>query len=233
MTTATEKRRRSSLNKLNANEYKKVIKEVHIDDRENSRADLNPSIQRLKYGDYVFFGNNGESIGVEFKTGEDFLSSIDPSTNHLHNQVYNMIHEFDYTFVIIECENLSKVATKRFYQTGINVSIQQINGVISELNTVSTVLFSQTSFQTADLLMRTAGKMIQQKPFLWKFGKKSPNSALNYLNSIHGLKNTAVDIVETLNLRTWKDLDNLTVKDLMKVDGIGKVKAMNIINEIR
>jgi len=227
------------LQKLNTGKYKEVISEVWIDDRENSRkeyfsnmfSDFNPSIHHLDYGDYIFFGNNGISVCCEFKTGEDFISSID-NNNHLHNQVYDMIHNFDYTFIIIECEDLSKTATKRYYQTGRHMSVQQMNGAISEFNTVSTVLFSQTPFQTADMLMRQCGKIIEQKPFLWKFGKKSHNTALNYLSSIKGLDKQAETIVNTLNLHTKKDLDSLTVEKLMTVDKIGKVKAEMIMSEL-
>lgn len=225
---------------LNTKPYKDIIKEVWIDDRENSRKDyftlkykdFNPSIHHLRHGDYIFIGYNGVKVCVEFKTGEDFLSSIDPSTNHLHNQVYGMIHDYDYTFVIVECKDLDKTATKKFYQTGINVPVQMINGAVSDLNTVSTVLFSQSPFQTADLLMRMAGKVIEEKPFLWKFGKKSTNTALNYLNCIHGLKNKAYDIVTTLNLHTKKDLDNLTIDDLCKVNGVGRKTAEYILAEL-
>lgn len=226
---------------LNTKPYLDIIKEVWIDDRENSRKDyfslkykdFNPSIHHLRHGDYLFHGYNGVKVCVEFKTGEDFLSSIDPSTNHLHNQVYGMIRNYDYTFVIVECEDLNKTATKKFYQTGINVPVQMVNGAISDLNTVSTVLFSQSPFQTVDLLMRMAGKVIEEKPFLWKFGKKSTNTALNYLNCIHGLRNKAMDIVETLDLHTKKDLDDLTVDELCQVDGVGKATALKIINELR
>ena len=225
---------------LNTKPYKDIIKEVWIDDRENSRKDyfslkykdFNPSIHHLRHGDYIFIGYNGVKVCVEFKTGEDFLSSIDPSTNHLHNQVYGMIQDYDYTFVIVECKDLDKTATKKFYQTGINVPVQMINGAVSDLNTVSTVLFSQSPFQTADLLMRMAGKVIEEKPFLWKFGKKSTNTALNYLNCIHGLKNKAYDIVTTLNLHTKKDLDNLTIDDLCKVNGVGRKTAEYILAEL-
>ena len=225
---------------LNTKPYKDIIKEVWIDDRENSRKDyfslkykdFNPSIRHLRHGDYIFIGYNGVKVCVEFKTGEDFLSSIDPSTNHLHNQVYGMIQDYDYTFVIVECKDLDKTATKKFYQTGINVPVQMINGAVSDLNTVSTVLFSQSPFQTADLLMRMAGKVIEEKPFLWKFGKKSTNTALNYLNCIHGLKNKAYDIVTTLNLHTKKDLDNLTIDDLCKVNGVGRKTAEYILAEL-
>lgn len=226
--------------KINTKYYAKTITEVIIDNREQDRIDyamnqysqLNPHIEQLPYGDYIFIGKNGVKIAFEYKTGSDFLTSIDHNDNHLHNQVYGMVNNFDYCFVIVEVEDLQKLISKRFYQTGLRMSVQEINGVISELNMVSTILFSQTQFGAFDLMMRTAGKIIQNKPFLYKFGKKSPNTALNYLNCIHGLKNKASDIVETLNLRTKKDLDNLTVEQLMKVDGIGEKTALMILAEI-
>lgn len=228
------------MQKLNTGKYKKVISEVWIDDRENSRkeyfsnmfSDFNPSIHHLDYGDYIFFGNNGISVCCEFKTGLDFISSID-NNNHLHNQVYNMIHNFDYTFIIIECEDLSKTATKRYYQTDRHMSVQQMNGAISEFNTVSTVLFSQTPFQTADMLMRQCGKIIEQKPFLWKFGKKTNNPALNYLSSIKNIKDIAIVICNELDLHTLQDLFDLTVDDLVEVDGVGKKTALKILDAIQ
>lgn len=227
--------------KINTSKYEKIIKEVQIDDRENERIDfakqqysnLNPIVKHLNYGDYIFIGHNGIKVAIEFKEGADFLTSIDSSENHLHNQVYRMIHEYDYTLVMVECEDLQKLCTKRFYQTGLNTSVQEINGAISDLNTVSTVLFSQTMYGAFDLMMRSSGKLIEEKPFLWKFGKKETNTALNYLNCIYGLKNKANDIVTTLNLRTKKDLDNLTMEKLLRVDGIGEITAEMILNEIK
>ena len=226
--------------KINTKKYEKIIKDVVIDDRENERkeysmeqfAPFNPSIDHLRFGDYIFTGYNGVQVCVEYKTGEDFLSSINRETNHLHNQVYDMIHEFDYHFVIVEVEDLQKLCTKRYYQTGLSMSVQEINGAISDLNTVTTVLFAQTRFGAFDLIMRQCGKIIEQKPFLWKFGKKSHNTALNYLSSIKGLDKQAETIVNTLNLRTKKDLDNLTVEQLMTVDKIGEVKAKMIMSEL-
>ena len=226
--------------KINTKKYEKIIKSVIIDDRENDRkeysmeqfAPFNPSIEHLRFGDYIFTGYNGIQVCVEYKTGSDFLTSINRETNHLHNQVYEMIHEFDYHFVIIEVEDLQKLCTKRYYSTGLSMSVQEINGEISELSTVTSVLFAQTRFGAFDLIMRTAGKLIEQKPFLWKFGKKSHNTALNYLSSIKGLDKQAETIVNTLNLHTKKDLDNLTVEKLMTVDKIGKVKAEMIMSEL-
>ena len=226
--------------KINTKKYEKIIEKVVIDSHELDRqefameqyAPFKPSIEPLDTGDYIFIGHNGVKVAVEYKTGSDFLTSIDSSENHLHNQLYRMIHEYDYNLIMVECKDLQDLCTKRYYQTGLNISVQEINGAISELNTVSTVLFSQTRYGAFDLMMRSAGKLIADRPYLWKFGKKSPNTALNYLNCIHGLKNKASDIVETLDLHTKKDLDKLTIKDLMKVDGIGEITAELILNEI-
>lgn len=226
--------------KIHTKNYEETIKSVAIDDRETNRSDyameqyapFNPSIQHLDTGDYIFTGYNGIKVAFEYKTVEDFLTSIDRSENHLHNQVYRMIRNYDYCFVIVECKDLEKALTKRFYATGINTTIQEVNGAISDLSTVCTVLWSQSEFGAFDLMMRTAGKMIEMKPFCWKFGKKSVNSALNYLNCIHGLRNKATDIVETLDLHTKKDLDNVTFEDLCQVEGIGKATANMILKEL-
>jgi len=227
--------------KINTKKYAKVIKQVLIDDRETDRlsfakeqyAPFNPIVDRLNTGDYIFIGYNGVRVAFEYKTVNDFLTSIDRNENHLHNQVYRMVREFDYSFVVVEAEDIGKSCTKRFYQTGLNTTVQEINGAVSDLNMVCTVLFSQTEFGAFDLMMRTAGKVIENKPFLWKFGKKSTNSALNYLNCIHGLKDKAVLITDTLDLHTKKDLDNLTLESLMSVDNIGKATAEMILRELR
>lgn len=226
--------------KIKTSKYEKIIKQVIIDNREVDRKDyameqyapFNPLIRQLQFGDYIFKGHNGVRVCFEYKTGGDFLTSISRDTNHLHNQVYEMIHNHDYCFVIVEVEDLQKLIEKRFYQTGLRMSVQEINGIISDLSTVCTVLYSQTRFGAFDLMMRTAGKMIEQKPFMYKFGKKSHNTALNYLASIHGLDNKANDIVKTLHLHTKKDLDNLTIERLCEVDGIGIKTAKMILVEL-
>ncbi len=227
-------------NKIKTKKYENIIEQVIVDSREQDRKDFameqyapfNPIIRTLEYGDYIFKGFNGTRVCFEYKRAEDFLTSINRETNHLHNQVHGMIHHHDYCFVMVEAEDLNKTISKRFYQTGLRMSVQEINGAISELSTVCTVLYSQSQFGAFDLMMRTAGKIIQDKPFLYKFGKKTTNSALNYLSCIHGLDNKAADIVGTLGLHTKKDLDNLTVDDLCKVDGIGKKTAAMILAEL-
>ena len=226
--------------KINTEKYEGIISKVLIDNREGKRVEyglnqyspFNPITAQLDYGDYIFIGHNGIKVVFEYKTGSDFLNSINSETHHLHNQVYDMIHNEDYTFVIVECVDLMQEVDDLYYSTGITISLQQINGAISEYSTVSTVLMTQTQYQAFDLMMRISGKIIQEKPFLYKYGKKSTNHALNWLSAQRGLNNKAEDICRTLNIKTKKDLDNLTKEQLTSVEGIGSKTADKILQDI-
>lgn len=225
------------MKRINTDKYEKIIDAVYIDDRENKRKDyglkqyvsLNPSIQHLDIGDYIFKGNDIEVV-FEYKTGADFISSI--NNNHLHNQVLEMTSNYEYTFIIVVTENLQKDIDKLYYSTGRDMTTNQINGALSTFNTVSTVLYAQSTYQAFDLMMRMAGKIIEQKPLKYKYGKKSNNYALNILSGMKGLDNIADKIVNTLNISTLEDVMNLTLDDLTSVDKIGEKKALTILKNI-
>jgi ERCC4-type nuclease len=213
---------------------------VVIDNKEQDRreyameqyAPFNPSIEPLDYGDYLFIGYNNVRVVFEYKTGSDFLNSINDENHHLSNQVYHMVTNFDYTFVIVQTEDLMKDMDELYYSTGISMSLPQVNGAIAEYSTTSTVLFAQTKYQAFDLMMRVAGKIFMHLPIRYKYGKKSTNSALNYLGAMKGVDKLAEDICRTLDLRTKADLDSLTKKDLMKVNKVGSKKADRILSEL-
>ena len=226
--------------KINTKNYEGVIDEVIIDSRELDRrkyameqyAPFNPSIELLECGDYLFVGANGVEVVVEYKKDSDFISSV-VGSDHLHNQTYDMITNYEYSFIMIECKDLRGELDTHYYKTGQDISFAQLNGSIAELNTVSTVLFAQTQYQAFDLMMRQAGKLIQQKPFKYKFSKKTTNSALNYLSAIKGLDKRAEQICTELKLKTLQDLLNLEIEDLTKVNGVGNKKAEMIISNLR
>ena len=226
--------------KINTKSYEDVIVQVKIDDRENVRkeyameqyAPFNPSIEHLDIGDYIFIGKNGVQVVAEYKKDTDFINSIVSENNHLHNQTHDMITHFDYTFIIVECEDLRAELNNLYYQTGRDISFSQLNGAIAEFNTVSTVIFAQTKYQAFDMMMRQAGKLILQKPFCYKFGKKTPNSAQNYLSAIKGLDKRAEQICNELNLKSLKDLMNLNKEKLKSINGIGDKKAEMILAQI-
>ena len=213
---------------------------ILIDDREGSRiryaqldaySEENTEVAHLESGDYLFVGNNDVEVCIEYKTGTDFLASI--HSNHLHNQISQNITQYDYNFVMVEAFNLEKLRHKFYYQTGITIDPHRINGSIAKLNTVSTVLFAQTRDAAFDLMYRQAYKIINDKPFLYKHGKKSTNPILNYLASIKGISSQAEAIVNTLRINTLDELLEVTAEDLTQVQGIGESRAEQIISKIR
>ena len=228
------------MQKITTKKYEPYIRKVYIDDRENERKDFameqyapfNPRIRHLDIGDYIFKSHNREYVVFEYKTGSDFLNSINDENHHLSNQVYHMVTNFDYTFVIVQTEDLMKDMDELYYSTGISMSLPQVNGAIAEYSTSSTVLFAQTKYQAFDLMMRVAGKIFMHLPIRYKYGKKSTNSALNYLGAMKGVDKLAEDICRTLDLRTKHDLDCLTKEDLMKVNKVGEKKAEKILAEL-
>lgn len=240
---------------INTKNYEGVINRVFIDDRETERIEyaeeqyspFNPIVDRLDIGDYIFESRvrnkrfekfetaeppvpSAEYVVFEYKTGQDFLNSI--RNKRLENQVYDMVTNFDYTFVIVECKDLRAELQKLYYSTGINMSLNQVDGAIADFCTSSTVLFVQTEFQAFDMMMRIAGKIFQHKPIRYKYGKKTSNSALNYLYSIKNLGKKAENIVNTLELKTLNDLMNLTKEDLMQVELVGEKTAEMILKNI-
>ena len=226
------------MKEINTREYEKIIKQVYIDDREKSRigyakeqySNFNPVKAHLENGDYLFRGHDNTLVVFEYKTGKDFLSSI--NDNHLHNQVYGMVQKAAYTFVIVEVYNLEQLISSWFYESGIDMSMEQVNGVITSLNSVSTVLIAQTRQQAFDMMMRQAGKIIADKPFKYQFKRKTTNSALNYLSSIYGVDDKADLICRELKLRTHEDLMNLNKEKLCSVKTIGEKTADKIIKEL-
>lgn len=226
---------------LNTKKYEPIIEEIIVDDRENNRIDLtfslyttfNVKCRRLLYGDYVFMGYNGCKVGFEFKTADDFLSSIDDS-DHLHNQVWSMVNRsgYDFCFVIVVGDVIKQTLER---EDTINrvVSVPHINGVLSDVLLSCPVCICSTDIQAFDLMMRIAGKFIQNKNVKYKYHRKHYNSALNLLSCIHGLDSKAELIVDTLNLHTVADVLKLTKEQLVTVDGIGDVTAENILAEIK
>ena len=218
----------------------KIVK-LFIDDREDERRqkrvmeynqEYAPQIKHLKYGDYHYITKKGKRVVWEFKTGSDFLSSI--QDNHLHNQVYNMKRHYDYTFVVIQCSDWEYMLQSYKRMTGIDMSLKRVAGVIAYLNCHTTVIQTKTLSNAMYMMKRQSEKIIEDKPLSYKFNRKSENYAENRLNCIHGVsEEIARNIVTTLNLKSERDLMNLTIKDLQSCDGIGIKKSENILRQLQ
>lgn len=217
----------------------KHIKNVKVDYREGRRTDYakefykdyNVEIMTLEEGDFLFESNDGMQVLFEYKTGKDFLNSI--HSHRLHNQTSDACVNYDYQFVIVQAFSLHDLMNSFYYDTGIRMSQEQINGSVARLNTISTVLFAQTQESAFDLMERQAHKIFDKKPLAWKYGKKTVNPALNYLRSIKGVGKQANLIVDSLGVRTLEELLSLSIIDLRSVDGIGDKKAKSILKAIK
>ena len=226
--------------RINVEPYKNDIKHIYVDDREQDRIEyaldeysiFDPIKCHLDVGDYVFEGYDGNFVAFEYKTAQDFLNSINGGDNHLHNQVYELMTNFDHRFVIIQCEDMRKELNKLYYSTGIDISFAQINGAVAKFNRVCTVVHVQTMYQAFDYMVRQSGKIFRNEEYKWTYGKKSPNAALNYLSAMKGVGKKAENIVNTLELETLSDLMNLTKNDLMEVELVGEKTAEMILKHI-
>lgn len=217
----------------------KIIK-LYMDDREDSKRinsvteynpEYHPQVKHLKYGDYHYITDTGERIIFEYKTGSDFLNSI--QDNHLHNQVYNMKKHYNYTFLMICVSDWEYLLQSYKRMTGIELTMKRIAGQITWFNCHTTVLTAKNIPNSIYLMKRQSEKIVDDKPLLYKFNKKSPNYAENRLNCIHGISSElATSITDTLNLKSEKDLLDLTVDDLRIVEGIGYKKAENILTSL-
>jgi ERCC4-type nuclease len=221
-------------------ESKENIVKLYIDDREDNRRinrvieknpEYNPQIKHLRYGDYHYITNTGTRVIWEYKTGSDFLSSI--QDNHLHNQVYNMKKHYDLTFLMIQVSDWEYLLQSYKRVTGIDISLKRVAGQIALFNGHTTVIQCKNMSYALYMMKRQSEKIIEDKPLLYKFNKKSPNYAENRLNCIYGVSSElAEQITNTLNLKSEKDLMNLTINDLRIVEGIGYKKAENILQSL-
>ena len=217
---------------------------ITIDTREQTRIQsatryfkeqgLDVSVEELEIGDYIFSDGNNEVV-FEFKLTSDFVASI--QDGRVFNQSIEMAENFDYSFVIIHGDLATRskcIAMSRNYR---EVNLFQYIGAISSLNRYVTVLQCYSPFinESYYTMMTQAKKCLQNKPIVRKFPRKHKNPAFNWLcycnYGINAKKATA--IIETLNLHTLKDLQQLTIEKLMTVDGIGKKNAEKIIEGIK
>jgi Fanconi anemia group M protein len=189
------------------------------------------TVTNLEIGDYIF--NN--KVVFEFKTTADFVASI--QDNRVFNEAINQAENYDYHYVIIQGDDHSRakaLAMSRNYQ---EVTYFGYLGAIASLNRYTTVIESYSPLinEAYYRMMITAKKALSTKPIVRKFNRKSKNNAFNWLcycnYGINAKKATA--IIETLELHTLSDLQNLTKEQLLSVDGIGENTANKILQAIR
>ncbi len=206
--------------------------DIIIDSREQKRIPIakkyyesqrmNVSIKELNTGDYLF----DNQVVMEFKTWPDFIASI--TDNRLFNETISQMEEYKIHFLVLHGTN--RDYKKALEQTGLEE--KHITGAIARLLTYTKIIRSTgTITDTFQLMKTTAEKCLDNKTICKGFGTKSVNPAFNVLcfcvDDINSERAKA--IVNTLELKTFKDVCNLTYKDLLSVPGIGDKLATNIL----
>ena len=215
--------------------------QLTIDSREQSRIQsateyykqqgLTVEVKEEQVGDYIF--NN--QVCFEFKTIPDFVSSI--QNGRVFNQAINQSETYDYHYVIIQGDSHTRAKALAMSRNYREVTYFQYLGAIASLNRYTTVIESYSPFinEAYYRMLITAKKCLQNKPIVKKFPRKDKNVCFNWLcycnYGINAKKATA--IVETLELHTLSDLQNLTKEQLLSVDGIGEKNAIRIMEAIK
>jgi Fanconi anemia group M protein len=181
------------------------------------------------FGDYVLYKNDKPIVGVEYKTCQDFISSM--IDNRVFNQAKDISENFPKHYIFIESNVWDYIFKNIRYD---NHMIQNVEGAIMSLNSLTTVVecrHQEHAFHRMHLSFQKAtdGKSRQLK----KLNKKY-ETLICFLMSIRGIEyNRATSIVSELGLRTLNDLLNIKKNDLLLVEGIGEVYADNIIKEVK
>ena len=214
---------------------------ITIDTREQNRIETatqyyesqghNVTIKELPIGDYIF----QDKVVFEYKTIPDFITSI--QDGRVFNQAINMSENYDYHYIIIQGDEHTRSRSIGMSKNYIPVNITQYLGAIASLNRFTTVIESYNPIveEAYYRMLVTAKKALQDKPIVKKFPRKDKNVCFNWLcycnYGINAKKATA--IVETLELHTLSDLQNLTKEQLLSVDGIGEKNAIRILEAIK
>ena len=213
---------------------------IQIDSREQNRIQsatkyyteqgLTVTTEELEIGDYLF----QDKVCFEFKTIPDFVASI--QDGRVFNQAVNMSENYDHSFVIIHGDEHTRSKTLAMTRHYRPVTIFQYLGAIASLNRFVTVIECYSPFinESYYRMLVTARKCLQNKPIVKKFPKKDTNPCFNWLCYCnYGINAKKADlIVNTLNLKTKKDLDTLTHEQLTSIPGIGDKIADKIIKNI-
>jgi len=177
----------------------------------------------LEVGDYIL----PEEIAIERKTGSDFLSSI--IDGRLWEQASNL-SQYKHPILALVTENLWKdmyytndrYVHKRFYGA--------LSTLISKFNISVLVFSSENDF--IDFIIQLDEKISSKKetsrpkPYTRK-PKSIKERQENMLSMIEGVSIKKAHLL-LKKFKNIKNISNLSIDELMKVEGIGKKLANNI-----
>ena len=216
------------------------MERIIIDNREKGRVEpavaffeqfpeYTVEVAELKTGDYVC-GN----CCIEYKATDDFIKSV--KDKRVFRQSLRMANNYPNHYVFIETEykDIREAIRTSYYRTGSKFTWNQYYGTLASLCQITTPIIVH-DFNEALKFMRVLfmksndGKIRSIVPP----SKKYDNFLVNCLASIDGIgANTALLIIDSLDLRTYRELCDLTYNDLVSVKGIGNKTAEIIMSAI-
>ncbi|MCD6447920.1 MAG: hypothetical protein J7L58_02595 [Thermoplasmata archaeon] len=184
------------------------------------KADV--EIKQLPVGDYIL----SEKIAAERKRAEDFIDSL--IKKRIFEQVRRLKEAYEKPILIIEDEGLFSR----------NVDSRAIYGAIACLLTdyEIPVVRTRDAFETASLLYAIAAREQFRKKRVPALRGDKPSMNLKERQQfiVEGLPNVSAVLAKRLlsHFGSVKNIFNASVKELQKVEGIGKKKAAAIVEVI-
>ncbi|MCD4663626.1 MAG: hypothetical protein K8R68_00040 [Bacteroidales bacterium] len=183
---------------------------------------IDVEIVNLKAGDYEINGR----ILVERKTKDDFILSI--LHNRLFSQCSKMKKDISLPLLIIEGNP---------YKTNYEISRASVKGALLSVSVAwqIPVFFSNSKEDTTEILIMTGKQMLNDKyPVIRKgYKPKKPDNLQRYF--IQGLPAVGPLLaIRMLNhFGSIENIMNASLEELIQVEGIGKTKALKMIDFLK
>lgn len=184
---------------------------------------------RLSTGDFVF----DDKVVFEYKTYSDLFNSI--NTHRVFDEALRQAEAYPYHFVIIVgTDKTRKNELYRLYKLGVRFTMKQYYGAVARLNTYTNVIYAPSTRRAFQIMECQAEKSLDSKPIVRKPTVSTNNPAFNLLMFLPDVREgRARLIVESLDLKNYDDLRNVTKEDLIGIKGIGDKTADNILNHLK
>ena len=200
---------------------------IIVDDRERMIARIlhekgyEIEVRRLEIGDFVI-----GDVCIERKTISDFVNSI--IDKRLFNQIRNMKEAYERQILIVEGE--SDIYSQR------NVHPNAIRGAIASIALDFNISMIRTKDmnETADMLISIDRRLSSEGKEIELHKKKPISEEEEQIYIVSSLPGVGTMLARNLlkKFKTIKNVFNSNIKELMKVEGIGKEKAKKIYNII-
>ena len=181
------------------------------------KREIETKLENLSAGDYLV----NDQILVERKTAEDFVQSI--ISNRLFYQCEKMKWNSYHHLLVIEGNP---------YTTKHKISREAIKGALLSISTAwqIPVMFTKDKIETFDLLISTGNQILKSKIPNIRRGYKPKKPKNQQLYLLQGLPEIGPALAYRLLLHfgSVKKIMRATEKQLLKVEGVGKTKALKI-----